>query len=220
MKSILIVEDDENLNQGISLKFTKEGYHVLSAYTLKEAECIWKQQVVDLIICDITMPDGNGLDFGKRIRKESSVVFIYLSALDQEIDFINGYDTGADDYISKPFSVSILVSKVNARMSRMKESHEEILQSEGYEVVLNEMSVRYRGETIHLSKTELRVLICLLKNKKKIVTKEQLLESIWGNEGQFVDESTITVNISRIKNKLGTDAISNVRGLGYIWTGN
>lgn len=127
MKTILLLEDDESLNRGISLKLSKEGYRVLSACTVREANAIFEKEAVDLVISDITLPDGNGLDFGRTVREKSNVHLIYLTAMDQEIDIVNGYDTGADDYITKPFSVNILISKVNAFMRRINEKGEEIL---------------------------------------------------------------------------------------------
>ena len=119
MKSILLLEDDENLNRGISLKLGKEGYHVFSSCTISEAKSIFSKETIDLVISDITLPDGNGLDFGNMVREKSNAILIYLTAMDQEIDIVNGYDTGADDYITKPFSVNILTSKVNAFMRRL-----------------------------------------------------------------------------------------------------
>ena len=119
MKQILLLEDDENLNRGISLKLWKEGYQVFSAYTIGEAEAIFGSEQIDLVISDITLPDGNGLDFGNMVREKSNAILIYLTAMDREIDIVNGYDTGADDYITKPFSVNILTSKVNAFMRRL-----------------------------------------------------------------------------------------------------
>lgn len=124
MKNILLLEDDENLNRGISLKLFKEGYHVFSAYTILEAKSIFDKEDIDLVISDISLPDGSGLDFGKAIREKSNAVLIYLTAMEQEIDIVNGYDTGADDYITKPFSVNILTSKVNAFMRRLGNQEE------------------------------------------------------------------------------------------------
>lgn len=219
MKKILLLEDDESLNRGISLKLTKEGYLVLSAYTIREAESLLDKEMVDLVISDITLPDGNGLDFGRAVRERSDVHLIYLTAMDQEIDIVNGYDTGADDYITKPFSVNILISKVNAFMRRISEKGEEILSSGEMEVSVKEMQVKKAGIFISLSKTELQLLIYLLENAGHILPKENILDKIWGLDGQFVDDNTVTVNISRLKNKLGTECIANVRGLGYLWTG-
>ena len=215
MKQILLLEDDENLNRGISLKLSREGYRVFSALTLTEARALFDKENIDLVICDITLPDGNGLDFGKAVREKSNSVLIYLTAMDQEIDIVNGYDTGADDYITKPFSVNILTSKVNAFMRRLSNNEEGIYTSGDIEVSVNEMQVKKAGAVISLSKTELQLLVCLLENAGHILSKEIILEKVWGFDGQFVDDNTVTVNISRLKNKLGTDSIENVRGLGY-----
>lgn len=220
MRKILLLEDDENLNRGISLKLRKEGYEVFGAYSICEASAIFERETIDLVISDITLPDGSGLDFGRAVREKSNVLLIYLTAMDQEIDIVNGYDTGADDYITKPFSVHILTSKVNAFMRRLSETEEGILLSGGIEVSVKEMQVKRAGVPVSLSKTELQLLIYLLENAGHILSKEQILDRVWGVDGQFVDDNTVTVNISRLKNKLETDCIANVRGLGYLWTGN
>ena len=218
MKQILLLEDEENLNKGISFKLGKEGYQVFQSYTIADAKSIFDSEKIDLVICDITLPDGNGLEFGEYIRSKSNVILIYLTAMDQEIDIVNGYDTGADDYITKPFSVNVLTSKVNAFMRRLVDSDEDIYISGDIEVSIKDMQVKKAGTIIPLSKTELQLLIHLLENAGHILSKENILQYIWGNDGQFVDDNTVTVNISRLKNKLNTENIENVRGLGYIWT--
>lgn len=218
MKQILLLEDEENLNKGISFKLGKEGYQVFQSYTIADAKSIFNSEKIDLVICDITLPDGNGLEFGEYIRSKSNVILIYLTAMDQEIDIVNGYDIGADDYITKPFSVNVLTSKVNAFMRRLVDSDEDIYISGDIEVSIKDMQVKKAGTIIPLSKTELQLLIHLLENAGHILSKENILQYIWGNDGQFVDDNTVTVNISRLKNKLNTENIENVRGLGYIWT--
>lgn len=219
MNTILLLEDDENLNRGISLKLSKEGYRVLSAYSRSDAENLWKADNIQMVICDITLPDGNGLEFGKMVRSQSEIYLIYLTALDQEIDIVNGYDTGADDYITKPFSVNILMSKVNALMRRLDKKELSVIISGEIEVYIKDMLVKKAGNMILLSKTEIQLLVYLLENAGKIISKESIMEKIWGIDGLFIDDNTVTVNISRLKNKLGADYISNVRGLGYVWTG-
>ena len=218
VKTILLLEDDENLNRGIALKLSKEGYHMLTAYTIGEAEALFQREEVHMVISDITLPDGNGLEFGRNVRARSNVYLLYLTALDQELDIVNGFDSGADDYITKPFSVTVLTSKVNALMRRLEDSRKELLVTEQFEISLGELQVRKDGEIIALSRTELQLFLYLVEHAGKIMTKENILEKIWGLDGQFVDDNTVTVNISRLKNKLGTECISNVRGLGYIWT--
>lgn len=220
MREILLLEDDENLNRGITIILQKAGYKVTSVFTLSEAQKLVAEGEFSLIICDITLPDGNGLDLGRMVRQSGNTYFIYLTALDSEADIVNGYDTGADDYITKPFSLTVLVSKVNALMRRL-DGAEEIngsMVSGEIEVDYRNMRVQKKGEEIALSKKELQLLLFLWENAGQILSKENILEHIWDTDGQFVDDNTVTVNISRLKNKLGTDNISNVRGLGYIWT--
>ena len=120
MKSILLVEDDKSLNQGIALKLKKEGYRVSSVFSLGEAEELFDSAAWDLIICDVGLPDGSGLDFCRKVRQVSDVFILFLTALDSEIDMVTAYDLGADDYMTKPFSLMVLVSKVHAFMRRQK----------------------------------------------------------------------------------------------------
>ena len=233
MKRILLLEDDRALNRGISLKLEKEGYEVLSAFSVKEAEEQFQKGKLDLIISDITLPDGNGMDFCREVRKRSDVYIIFLTALDQEVDIVNGYDCGADDYITKPFSLLVLISKVNACMRRTEKQSGQILISKSPEIKIckgflisgdlevhcHTMQVYRNRDAIVLSKKEIQLLICLMEHAGTVLTKEQILERVWDKDGQFVDDNTVTVNISRLKNKLDTNAIENIRGLGYIWTG-
>lgn len=219
MKRILLLEDDRALNRGISLKLEKEGYEVLSAFSVKEAEEQFQKGKLDLIISDITLPDGNGMDFCREVRKRSDVYIIFLTALDQEVDIVNGYDCGADDYITKPFSLLVLISKVNACMRRTEKQSGQILISGDLEVHCHTMQVYRNRDAIVLSKKEIQLLICLMEHAGTVLTKEQILERVWDKDGQFVDYNTVTVNISRLKNKLDTNAIENIRGLGYISTG-
>jgi len=172
-----------------------------------------------LVISDITLPDGTGLDFGRMVRAGGDTYLIYLTALDQEIDIVNGYDTGADDYITKPFSLMALVSKVNALMRRLSKVQAQIMSSGEITVHMKTMQVYKGDEPVTLSKKEFSLLLYLWENAGQIVSKESILEHVWDIDGQFVDDNTVTVNISRLKNKLGTEEIANVRGLGYIWTG-
>ena len=219
MRSILLLEDDEGLNRGITLSLRKEGYAVFPAYNVKEAEKIFWAEGPDMVISDVALPDGNGMEFGKRIREQSRVCLVYLTALDEEFDIINGYASGADDYVTKPFSLMVLMSKVNAIMRRLDGSGADILKAEDIEIHIKEGLVTKKGEEVSLSRTELQLLIYFLENAGQILSNEQFLEKIWGNEGQFVDDNTVTVNISRLKSKLQTTRLSNVRGVGYLWDG-
>lgn len=226
MREILLLEDDEALNRGVTLTLQKAGYRVTSAYTLLEAEACFDTNQFALVISDITLPDGTGLDFGRKVREAGNTYLIYLTALDTEVDIVNGYDAGADDYITKPFSLMVLVSKVNALMRRLGSSvksnpgFKNLMISGEIQVNYQEMKVFKGGTEVSLSKKELQLLMYLWENAGQILSKEKILEHVWDVDGQFVDDNTVTVNISRLKNKLETDEISNVRGLGYIWTGS
>ena len=222
MAKILVLEDDESLNRGISLKLSKEGYEVLSAAGVSEAKKLYSENEVALVISDITMEDGNGLEFCRQLRKESSVYLIFLTALDQEVDIVNGYDAGADDYITKPFSLMVFISKVNAWMRRISQKEEggQILSSGNIRMDCQEMKVYKSGREIVLSKRELQLLLYLWENAGRIVSKE-ILQQVWDVEGQFVDDNTVPVTIGRLKKKVSEgeepEYIKNIRGMGYIW---
>lgn len=216
MRTILLLEDDKNLNRGITLRLEREGYRVLPALCIAQARKLITDQV-DLIISDITLPDGSGLEFGRRMRESSNVYLIYLTALDQELDIVNGYDSGADDYITKPFSLLVLLSKVQALMRRMDEKAGSLLSSGNLTLHLETMQVIRDGEILMLSRREFQILQLLMENAGQIVSKEQILQRVWDIDGNFVDENTVAVNISRLKGKLGTQALRNVRGVGYLW---
>lgn len=220
---ILLLEDDESLNNGICLKLRKEGYEVISAFGVTEAKKLFECHPVELIISDITMNDGDGLGFCREVRKKSNVFILFLTALDQEIDIVNGYDAGADDYITKPFSLMVLISKVNAFMRRVERPAADLLSSSDITVSKTEMKAYKDGSELLLSKKELQLLLYFMEHGGQILSREQVLEAVWDMDGQFVDENTVAVNISRLKGKLQSgntkeDYIKNVRGLGYIWT--
>ena len=223
MAKILLLEDDESLRRGISLKLEKEGYEVLSAGGISEAERLFEENDIVLIISDIAVTDGNGLEFCREVRKKSRVYIIFLTALDQEVDIVNGYDAGADDYITKPFSLMVLISKVNALMRRIdqREDTGTELVSGAFKVCCPAMRVSRDDEEILLSKTEFKLLLYFLENPEQIISREQILSAVWDVDGQFVDDNTVPVTISRLKKKLAVDAaydyIRNVRGLGYLW---
>lgn len=220
MAHILILEDDASLNRGISLTLSREGYAVDAAGSIAEAEAFLERGSYELVLCDITLPDGSGLEFGQKVRQTTGSYLIYLTALDAETDIVTGYESGADDYITKPFSLMVLVSKVAALLRRMEETGGDRLCCGEIIFSRKEMNVKKAGQPVALSKRELQLLLYLMEHAGRVVTKENIMEHIWEQDGQFLDENTVPVNISRLKNKLGTEAIVNVRGLGYLWTGN
>lgn len=224
MKNILLIEDDESLNSGISFMLKKEGYNVFPAMNVKEATEFFYNNIIHLIISDINLPDGDGLCFCEEIRKTSDVRIMFLTALDQEVNIVNGYNIGADDYITKPFSLIIFISKVNAIMKRIDDSSSsKYLISKSVIFSYEDMKIIKNGEEIILSKIEYKLLKYLMENSKQILTKEQILEFIWDSEGQFVYDNAVAVNIRRLREKVEEDPanpkyIKNIRGVGYIWT--
>lgn len=224
-QEILLVEDDASLNRGISLKLQKEGYMVHSADCIQTARRLFQENSIALIICDIGLPDGSGLDFCMEIRQKSNVLFLFLTAMDTEIDMVNGYEAGADDYITKPFSLMVLISKVNAIMKRRPAEQNHILISGDITFYLKENRACKKGEYLTLTSNEQKLLSYFMQNPLHILSKEQLLNALWDVDGNFVDENTIAVNIRRLREKIEDDPsspsyIKNVRGLGYIWERN
>ena len=221
MGNILLLEDEESVRRGIAFTLEKNGYTVFKAGTVREAENIFSANEVDLVICDITLPDGSGLDFVRYVRSISGVHIICLTALDSEMDYVMGYEQGADDYMTKPFSLSVLVLKVEA-FFRKKSSDNNITVSGDLSFNRQEMKLERNGKLIPLTKTECRLLMMFLDNPRHILSKNQILDRLFDSEGDFVDENTIAVNIRRLREKIEPDIknpeyIKNVRGLGYIW---
>lgn len=223
MGDILLLEDDKSLNRGISFKLKKEGYNVYTAFNIKEATEVFKYNEIDLIISDIGLPDGSGFNFCEEIRKSSNVHIIMLTALDQEVDIVTGYEVGTDDYITKPFSLIALISKVNAVMKRISRTiggSENIISCEKLEFNYVDNKIIKDSEELLLSKNEGKLLKYLMENSCQTVTKEQLIEALWDIDGNFVDENTVAVNIRRLRQKVEynpstPEFIKNIRGIGY-----
>lgn len=220
---ILLLEDDESLRRAVSFKLTKEGYHVLTAPDIKTASALYRKHHPPLLLCDISLPDGSGLDFCRKIRQESDVYILFLTSYDTEQDMIKGYDAGADDYIAKPFSLSVLVSKVNAMMKRrFPPEQEHVIRSGAIELFPEESRAKKDGAYLTLTANEYKLLSCFMENPVHILSKNKLLEAVWDIDGNFVDENTLAVNIRRLREKIEDDPakpvyLKNVRGLGYIW---
>ena len=205
----------------------KRGFHDMLCDTRvvyeKKAKRIASDHNVDVTICDVNLPDGNGLEFVRWMRCNYNTYIICLTALDQEMDQVMGYEAGADDYITKPFSLSVLLLKIEAHFRRRQEKTEAGKMISGDIVfIAGEMKVLIKSREISLTKTELKMLTFFLQNPKKILSKTQILENVFDLEGDFVDENTIAVNIRRLREKIEDNPaapvyIKNIRGLGYIW---
>ncbi|MCI8326360.1 MAG: response regulator transcription factor [Lachnospiraceae bacterium] len=221
--TILILEDEESINRGISFSLQKEGYEVISTDTIAKAEQYFWDKKPQLFICDVNLPDGNGLDLIKKIRGESNMHIICLTALGQELDQVMGYEAGADDYIVKPFSLSVLMLKVAAVFRRKAETEEDILSSGDIQFYRKEMRILKSGREISLTKNEWKLLQMFLENPKQILSRGQLQQNLFDIDENFVDDNTIAVNIRRLREKIEKDTskpeyIKNIRGLGYVWT--
>lgn len=219
MKKILIVEDDKILNRGVAFALKKEEYEVISAYSKIEGLEAILNNKIDFLLLDINLPDGDGLDLCKDVREKGNFKIVFFTANDTEEDMVKGFESGCDDYISKPFSVEVLKHKVNA-MLRYKKRDENIFEYENLKINFDKMAVYINDEEVSLSVTEYRLLELLAKNKGKVITKEIILDKIWDSRGSFVDENTLTVTIRRLRKKIENDLknckyIITVFGIGY-----
>lgn len=220
---ILIIEDDSGLNRGISFALLQEGYKVYSAFDLKSGESLYRQEKPDALLLDLNLPDGDGIAFCKKVRQDSDIPILMLTARDMEVDEIMGLSSGADDYITKPFSVSVLKLRLEKILKRKNadktvcRDYEEQLCSGKLCLDTKGLRTYLDGEEIELSMTEFRLLQYFLENKNQVLLKEQILQHIWDQDGNFVEENTLPVNISRLRKKIGNDRIKTIHGMGYLW---
>lgn len=224
MYNMLVVEDDKMLNQGISLNFQVDGFRVDSAFSLKEAREVIRKQNIDILLLDVNLPDGNGFEFCKEVRKNHSFVVIFLTACDMESDVINGFRLGGDDYITKPFSINILKERVSSILRRYENKTTNIIKTGSFIFDFDNMLIKKNEKTIALAVTEYKILKKLVMCRGKVVTRAELLDDIWENDN-FIDEHALTVNINRIRNKIEKvpakpKYLKTVYGMGYMWIGD
>lgn len=225
MKHILIVEDDNLLNKTLAYNLTSDGYDVTSVFNMKNAVGKLKSVEYDLVLLDINLPDGNGYELCKLIKPEHpDTMIIFLTANDRESDQIRGYEAGAVDYITKPFSIVALQRKIKAMFS-MLEHHKpakDIYDDGKLFLDFAGQIARLSGKPLNLSAMEFKTLNLFRKNPKQVLTRRQLLEKLWDVDENYVDEHTLTTSISRIRSKIEADGgtyIKTVYGMGYQWTG-
>ena len=225
MKQILIVEDDNLLNKTLAYNLASDGYNITAVLNARAAAESLKTNIFDLVLLDINLPDGNGYDLCRLIKPEHpDTVVIFLTANDQESDQIRGYEAGAVDYITKPFSIVALQRKIKA-MFAMLEHHKpikDIYEDSSLFLDFSEQFASLNGKTLTLSTMEYKMLNLFLKNPKQVLTRQQLLEKLWDIDEKYVDEHTLTTSISRIRSKIEADGdtyIKTVYGMGYQWTG-
>lgn len=220
--AILLLEDEESVSRGVSFTLERAGYQVYACGCIREAEQVLDGHQPQMMICDLTLPDGNGLDFIKKVRETQSDIYILcLTALDSETDYVMGYGAGADDYVAKPFSLSVLTLKVQAYFERNKKAASSQISLGKIRVSMNEMRAWRANEELYFTKTEWKLLMLFLQNPNQILSKNQILEFLFDAEGDFVEENTIAVMVRRLREKMEEDPakpqyIKNVRGMGYI----
>ena len=225
MSRILLLEDDLSLINGLSFAFKKQGYELTIARTLKEAEMLWGDDKYELLVLDVSLPDGTGFEFCEKVRQVSKVPIIFLTASDEEMSIIMGLDIGGDDYITKPFKLGVLVSRINALLRRARDFGvvDTELQSNGIRVHLLQGQVYKNGDLLDLTVAEYKLLCLFMKNPNVVLTKEQILDKLWDCDGNYVDNNTLTVYIRRLRIKIEDDPekpnrIITVRGMGYKWS--
>lgn len=224
MSRILLLEDDLSLMNGLSFAFKKQGFELEVARTMKEAENFWKEASYDLLVLDVSLPDGSGFEFCRKVRQTSKVPIIFLTASDEETSIIMGLDMGGDDYITKPFKLGVLMSRINALLRRTKDFSTAVteLQSNGIKVLLLQGEVYKNGQLLDLTAAEYKLLCLFMRNPNIVLSKERILDKLWDSEGNYVDNSALTVYIRRLRLKIEDhpgepQMLLTVRGLGYKW---
>lgn len=218
---ILIVEDDRGLNRGIALALKEETVEFLSALTLAQAQEIWKNNAVDMVLLDVNLPDGSGYELLKEIRRASQIPVLMLTANDLEIDEVTGFSLGADDYITKPFSLMVLRARVERMRFRIRQTESYGYEDERFQFFYDEMRYLADGQEIVLSKTEQKLLKLFTEHIGQTLTREQLIDTLWTGDRKYVDENALSVTVNRLRRKLegkGRECpIQTVYGLGYVW---
>lgn len=222
MKKILIIEDDIALSNGIVLALKDNSCTFTQARTLSEAKSEMAKMQFDLGILDINLPDGNGLEFLSNLRKESSLPVILLTANDMETDIVTGLEMGADDYITKPFSLMVLRARVNTQLRKAQTAQLGVIRIDDFIFSFDKMEFYKNNSPIELSKTEQKLLRILVENKGITLTRTNLVDNVWTDGAEYVDENALSVTIKRLRNKLedtpsSPQYIKTVYGIGYTW---
>jgi len=224
MSNILLLEDDLSLINGLSFALRKQGYGLEVARTIKEVDTVWAEGKYDLLILDVSLPDGSGFEICEKVRQTSKVPIIFLTASDEEVNIIMGLDMGGDDYITKPFKLGVLLSRINALLRRAGDFSrtDTEIQSNGLKAVLTQGKVYKNGELLDLTAGEYKLLCLFMQNPGTVLSKEQILEKLWDNEGNYIDNNTLNVYIRRLRTKVENNPsdpqmILTVRRMGYKW---
>lgn len=218
-EQILIVEDDPGLNRGLCRALQAENRQVVSCQNLRTAREQLQCGQASLVLLDVSLPDGSGLDFLKELKQADPVrPVILLTANDTDQDIVAGLEQGADDYITKPFSLSVLRARVNTQLRKHGASSEKALQIDQFTFDFQRMQFFVDGKAVELSKTEQKLLRLLVENRGKPMSRGALIDRIWTDGAEFVDENALSVTVKRLRDKLGAQGyIQTVYGIGYTW---
>lgn len=220
MQKILIVEDDWKLNHSVCYALKKAGYDISTAHSLGEARQIVLSCPIQLVLLDVNLPDGDGFSFCEWIKEYKAIPVLFLTARDLEEDALRGYELGAEDYVTKPFSMKILLKKIDVILKRNKIGGLEIFTDGFLRIDFERAKVEVNGQECQVTPTELRLLKELISHPGKLLTYDVLLQRVWDSAGQFVDKHTLAVNINRLRGKIEDEQhkyISNIYGMGYQW---
>ena len=222
MKQLLIVEDDQTLNEGLCMALRQDDRKIISCDCLKAARAQLALGIVDFVLLDINLPDGSGLELLKEIKKQKpSLPVILLTANDTDRDIVQGLETGADDYITKPFSLSVLRARVNTQLRKIEDgtgSAGKVFTDGTYSFNFEKMIFANNGKQAELSKTEQKLLYYLTQNAPDTTTRDFLIDRLWSNGEEYVDENALSVTIKRLRDKLKLGKkIKTVYGIGYAW---
>ena len=222
MQKILLLEDDVALGNGIRLALQGPQVQIVLCRTLAQAQNTIAQGSFDLLILDINLPDGSGLQLLEQVRKRSDVPVILLTANDMEMDVVTGLESGADDYITKPFSLAILRARVNAQLRRGTSPKTSCIEIDGFRFDFDRMEFRRDGQIIELSKTEQKLLRILIENRGQTLPRATLVDRVWTDGAEYVDENALSVTVKRLRGKLEDNPsnpkhLKTVYGIGYTW---
>lgn len=210
---ILLVEDNETLAKGLMYSLEQNKYNVIHTLNVKETINYLDDNKADLIILDISLPDGDGFDLYKQEIKKRKIATIFLTAKDDEDDIVKGLELGADDYITKPFSTRELIARINRII--LKEKQNLIIKIKDIEFDIDKMVVLKNSKEVSLTSLELKILNLLFTNLNKVVKREDIIEKVWEWTGNDINDNTVTVYLKRIREKLGSDIIKTIKGIGY-----
>lgn len=222
VRKILLVEDDKKLNDGMRLALENDSDLFYQCRTLEEARAVFRTEVLSLILLDVNLPDGNGIDFVKEIRKSSRVPIILITVNSLEVDIVIGLEAGANDYITKPFSLMVLRARAAVQLREAEGKNRNPILFDGFRFDFDKMEFLKNAQPVELSKTEQKLLKILWDNKGATLKRSYLIDMVWQGDTEFVDDHALTVVVKRLRDKLEDDAqnpvyIKTVYGIGYTW---